>query len=86
MAKTLKLITERNLENFEVITESGDETKPQTIMMKGTYLASDVKNGNGRIYPYEELKPVVDKFTVEFAACKIELPTCLGKALGDGFF
>lgn len=65
MAKTLKLITERNLENFEVITESGDETKPQTIMMKGTYLASDVKNGNGRIYPYEELKPVVDKFIEE---------------------
>lgn len=65
MTKKLKLITEHNLENFEIITESGDESKPQTIMMKGTYLASDVKNGNNRVYPYESLKSTVDKFIKE---------------------
>lgn len=73
MSKKLKLIIESNLENFEVITESGDATRPQTIMMKGTYLASDVKNGNNRIYPYEDLKPTVDKFIKE----KIETKTAL---------
>lgn len=71
--KKLKLITECNLENFEVIMESGDATKPQTIMMRGVYLASDVKNGNNRIYPYEDLKPTVDKFIKE----KIETKTAL---------
>jgi hypothetical protein len=63
--KKLKLITESNLEGFEVITESGDENRPHTIKMRGVYLASDVKNGNDRIYPYESLKPTVDKFIKE---------------------
>ena len=71
--KTLKLITESRLENFQVITESGDETKPQTIYMKGVYLESDTKNGNNRIYPYEDLKPTVDKFIKE----KIDTKTAL---------
>ena len=73
MSKKLKLITEHNLQNFEVITESGDGTRPQTIMMRGTYLTSNVKNGNGRIYPYEDLKPTVDKFIEE----KINTKTAL---------
>lgn len=81
MTKTLKLITERNLENFEIITESGDESHPQTIKMKGVYIISDVKNGNGRVYPYDELKPVVDKFIEEkintrTALEELEHPEC----------
>jgi hypothetical protein len=71
--KTLKLITESNIENFEVITEAETENKPQTIKMRGVYLASDVKNGNSRIYPYEELKETVDKFIKE----KIDTKTAL---------
>ena len=58
MDKKVKLITESNLDNFEIITESGDESRPATIKMRGVYLASDVKNGNSRIYPYEEFTDV----------------------------
>lgn len=73
MSKKVKLITECNLENFKVITESEGEGKPQTIMMQGTYLMSEEKNGNNRIYPYEELKSTVDKFIKE----KIQTKTAL---------
>mgnify|MGYP003370950592 CR=1 FL=1 len=73
MDKKVKLITESNLDNFEIITESGDESRPATIKMRGVYLASDVKNGNSRIYPYEELKETVDKFIRE----KINTKTAL---------
>lgn len=62
--KKLKLITESNLDNFKVITES-EEGKPQTIKMEGVYLESDVKNGNNRIYRYDDLKKTVDKFIEE---------------------
>lgn len=71
--KKLKLITESNLEGFEVLFESNGQDKPQTILMKGTYLAADVKNGNNRVYPYEELKETVDKFVRE----KIQTKTAL---------
>jgi len=71
--KKLKLITESNIEDFELITEAETADKPQTIKMRGVYLASNVKNGNNRIYPYEELKSTVDKFIKE----KIETNTAL---------
>lgn len=73
MNKKLKLITESSLENFEVIKESAEKGKPQTIKMRGVYLASDVKNGNNRIYRYEDLKPSVERFIKE----KIETNTAL---------
>lgn len=63
--KKLKLITESNLDGFKVVTEAATEGKPQTIKMTGVYMASDVKNGNNRIYKYEDLKPTVDKFIEE---------------------
>jgi len=73
MSKKLKLITESNLEGFKVVTEAASEGKPQTIKMTGVYMASDVKNGNNRIYRYEDLKPTVDKFIEE----KIDTRTAL---------
>ena len=73
MMKKFKLITECKLDDFRVITESEGEGKPQTIKMEGVYMASDVKNGNNRIYRYEDLKPTVDKFIKE----KIETKTAL---------
>ena len=73
MNKKLKLITESNLENFRVITESEGAGKPQTIKMEGVYIVSEAKNGNGRIYRYDDLKPTVDKFIEE----KINTKTAL---------
>lgn len=71
--KTVKLITESNLEGFKVVTESHGEGKPQTIKMTGVYLMSDEKNGNNRIYLYDDLVQAVEKFNAE----KIETKTAL---------
>ena len=62
--KYLKLITE-NKSPVKIITEAYDPTKPRTIKFKGIFLVSEKKNGNGRIYPYEELKREVDRFRTE---------------------
>jgi hypothetical protein len=62
--KYLKLITE-NKSPVKIISEAYDPTKPRTIKFKGIFLVSEKKNGNGRIYPYEELKREVDRFRTE---------------------
>ncbi len=50
---------------IELIKEAHDPSKPQTMKFKGIFLVSDKKNGNNRIYPYEELKREVDRFREE---------------------
>jgi len=35
------------------------------MKFRGIFLQSEKKNGNGRIYPYEELRREVDKFRTE---------------------
>jgi hypothetical protein len=72
----LKLITETDFHDYEIITEAveGDD-KPKTTKLKGVYIQSDVVNGNGRIYKYEMLKPEVDNF--------IETMVKTGRALGQ---
>ena len=72
---TLKLITETDFNEYEVVTESVDENKPAVTKLKGVYIQSDVVNGNGRIYRYEMLKPEVDNF--------IETMVKTGRALGQ---
>ena len=49
----------------ELIKEAADPTRPNTMKFKGIFLVSDKKNGNNRIYPYEELKREVDRFRTE---------------------
>lgn len=61
----MKLITESDIMDYEIIKESHDPSKPETLKMRGVYLQSEVKNGNSRIYPYEVLKQSVDKFITE---------------------
>lgn len=71
-----KLIVENaHSEGFEFLTESQGAGKPQTYKIKGIYAMADAKNGNGRIYPYEQLKSELDRFREEF----IET----GRALGE---
>lgn len=50
--------------NIRLITESGDKkaNKPPMYIMEGVYAQSEVKNGNGRSYPYELLKKEIDNF------------------------
>lgn len=61
----MKLITESDIRDYEVIKESSDPSKPEVLKMRGVYLQSEVRNGNNRIYPYEVLKECVDQFITE---------------------
>lgn len=72
-----KLIVENaTVDGFEFLTESvEDKSKPKTYILKGLYACSELKNGNGRVYPYEILKPEVERFTKEMVET--------GRALGE---
>lgn len=62
----LKMITE-STDDIQLIKEDFDPSnpKPKTVKFKGIFLVSERKNGNGRIYPYLELKEEVDRFREE---------------------
>ena len=59
----MKLITE-TIENLEFITEEKKNGKDYKI--RGVFLQSDIKNRNGRVYPYETLVKEVNRYTDEF--------------------
>lgn len=60
----MKLIRE-NVENVEVLIESTDSGK-KSHYIKGVFLQSDIKNRNGRFYPYDIMKREVDRYTKEY--------------------
>lgn len=72
-----KLIVENaSVDNFEFLTESvNDKTKPNTYILKGIYACADLVNGNNRSYPYQILKPEIDRFNKEMVET--------GRALGE---
>ena len=71
-----KLITDTT-DHFEceLIQESIGNSKIPTYKIKGIYAQADVKNGNNRIYPYEDLKKEMDRFNKEMVEP--------GRALGN---
>lgn len=75
----MKLIVDNaigNTDNFQFLTESSHEKgKPNTYILKGIYAMADAVNGNHRSYPYDVLKPEVDRFTREMVDT--------GRALGE---
>ena len=62
--RILKMITESAPE-VQILKEAYDPAKPRTIKFKGIFLVSEKKNGNNRIYPYEELSREVERFKTE---------------------
>lgn len=62
--KVFKMITESAPE-IELVKEAVDPNVPNTMKFRGVFMVSEQRNGNGRIYPYEELKKEVDRFNVE---------------------
>ena len=56
----MKLITEIN-DDIDVIIEKA-EGKPTGYYIEGVFLQSDLKNRNGRIYPFETLQTEVAKY------------------------
>ena len=59
----MKLITEHS-NDVEYIVEGSETKKEQYI--KGIFMQSDIKNQNGRVYPYEVLKKQVRSFNKKF--------------------
>lgn len=71
--RPLKLITESDIHEYELITENRGIDSPVTYKIKGVYIQADVVNGNNRKYKYDMIKPAIDKFITE----KIETNTAL---------
>ena len=59
----MKLITEE-IRDAEYIVEEAYGKKDYKI--RGVFLQSDIKNRNGRVYPYETLVKEVNRYTDEF--------------------
>ena len=62
----MKLITEADFRDYEVIRDKESKDKPPAIKLKGVYIQCDQKNGNGRTYSFEMMKPEVEAFVKEY--------------------
>ena len=59
----MKLITE-TIENVEVITEGTGADKK--LYIEGVFLQSEIKNRNGRMYPFSVLEKEVERYNEEY--------------------
>ena len=59
----MKLITE-TIENVEVITEGQGADKK--LYIEGVFLQSEIKNRNGRMYPFSVLEKEVNRYNEEY--------------------
>ena len=60
----MKLISEA-VEDVEYITEEADNGK-KNYKIRGIFMQVDIKNRNGRVYPYEVLEKEVQKYNKNF--------------------
>jgi hypothetical protein len=63
----MKLITEQ-IEDVQILTEERDGKK--LLYIEGVFLQSELKNRNGRIYPFEVLNREVERYTEEYVKPK----------------
>jgi len=68
----MKLITE-NIEDIQILTEEKDGKK--NLYIEGVFLQSEIKNRNGRIYPFSVLEKEVNRYNEEYVKT--------GRALGE---
>ena len=64
-SNTMKLISEHFSDDVEYITEQTDDGK-KNYKLKGVFLQAEIKNRNGRVYPFEVLEKEVDRYNKEF--------------------
>ena len=63
----MKLITE-TIEDVKLITEgTGDDKK---LYIEGVFLQSELKNRNGRMYPFSVLEKEVSRYNEEYVKTK----------------
>ena len=63
----MKLITEQ-IENVQVITEGTGVDKK--LYIEGVFLQSELKNRNGRVYPFQVLEREVGRYNEEYVKTK----------------
>ena len=63
----MKLITEQ-IENVQILTEERDGKK--LLYIEGVFLQSELKNRNGRMYPFEVLNREVERYNEEYVKTK----------------
>jgi hypothetical protein len=63
----MKLITEQ-IENVKVITEGAGDSKK--LYIEGVFLQSELKNRNGRVYPFSVLEREVNRYNEEYISTK----------------
>ena len=68
----MKLITE-NIEDIQILTEEKDGKK--NLYIEGVFLQSEIKNRNGRVYPFRLLEKGVSRYNEEYVKT--------GRALGE---
>tara|TARA_B100001057_G_scaffold277949_1_gene278206 strand:+ start:1402 stop:2055 length:654 start_codon:yes stop_codon:yes gene_type:complete len=62
----MKLISEHFSDDVEYITEQDEKTGKNNYKLKGIFLQSEIKNRNGRVYPFEVLDKEVKRYNKEF--------------------
>ena len=62
----MKLISENFTDSVEYITEQDDKTGKKNYKLKGVFMQSEIKNRNGRVYPFEVLDKEVKRYNKEF--------------------
>ena len=65
----MKLIREQTFEDAEVIVEKKDDGVSD-YKIQGIFMQADIKNRNGRIYPFEVLNKAVSEYNKNFIAKK----------------
>jgi hypothetical protein len=68
----MKLITE-NIEEINVLVEENNGKK--NLYIEGIFLQSEIKNRNGRVYPYDVLNKEVQRYNEQYVKS--------GRALGE---
>jgi hypothetical protein len=63
----MKLITE-TIEDVKVITEGNGDSKK--LYIEGVFLQSELKNRNGRVYPFSVLEKEVNRYNEEYVKTK----------------
>ena len=62
----MRLISENFVDNVEYITEQDNKTGKKNYKLKGVFMQSEIKNRNGRVYPFEVLDKEVKRYNKEF--------------------
>lgn len=73
--KSLKLLVENEINDYQVILEQESKNKPEILKIKGPYIITEMKNANGRIYKDTVMEKCVNDYTNDF------ISTC--RALGE---